>query len=176
MKFPILILLPVILGHTGRADEPAGKSSAGAVVKSVNGLFHQSWKTESVTPTVGATDAEYLRRLYLDLAGRVPAVSEVRRFAADTAMDKRQQVVYELLDSPASVRHMTTTWRNALLPQAATQPQFRGLIPGFEAWLWKHISSDSPYDQIVREIISANLNVGGSALASTTSPDAFFVV
>ena len=152
-------------------------STALATAQKIDRLFEKAWQAESVTPAAMASDAEFLRRLYLDLAGRIPAVSEQRAFMADSAPDKRVQVVDHLLDSPASVRHFTTVWRNALLPQANSQPQFRGLIPGFEAWLWKHISESSPYDQIVREIIAADLDLNnGPALASTTSPDAFFVV
>ena len=151
--------------------------SRAEVVAAINAVFRTSWKAEKVTPADPASDTEYLRRLYLDLAGRVPAVSEVRAFRADDAEGRRERVVNELLDSPASVRHFTTVWRNALLPQAASQPQFRGLIPGFEAWLWKHLSEGSRYDTIVRDIITADLNLTkANALASTTSPDAFFVV
>ena len=147
------------------------------VVTAIDAAFRESWKAEQVTPAVPATNSEFLRRLYLDLAGRVPSVSEVRRFRAEKAEGRRARVVDELLDSPASVRHFTTVWRNALLPQAASQPQFRGLIPGFEAWLWKHLSEGSSYNSIVRDIITADLNLtNANALASTTSPDAFFVV
>ena len=147
------------------------------VVAAINSAFRASWAAEKVTRAAPATDTEFLRRLYLDLAGRIPAVSEVRQFRADDSDDRRERVVEELLDSPASVRHFTTVWRNALLPQAASQPQFRGLIPGFEAWLWKHLSEGSRYNTIVRDIITADLNLtNANALASTTSPDAFFVV
>ncbi|MEQ9408007.1 MAG: DUF1549 and DUF1553 domain-containing protein [Fuerstiella sp.] len=151
--------------------------SVDRVVSAIDDRFQQSWQAEQVVPAEVADDAEFIRRLYLDLAGRIPAVSELRAFLADPARDKRAQIVSQLLDSPASVRHFTTVWRNALIPQANSQPEFRGLIPGFQAWLWERISAGQPYDQIVREIITSELNVSnGAALAATTSPDAFFVV
>lgn len=82
-----------------------------------------------------------------------------------------------LLDSPAFVRNFTTVWRNALIPQANSQTQFRGLIPGFEAWLWERLSKGEPWDDVVREIITAKVDfTNGPALAATTSPDAFFAV
>ncbi|HIF01359.1 MAG TPA: DUF1553 domain-containing protein [Planctomycetes bacterium] len=143
----------------------------------IDRLFQVAWEREQVTPADTADDAEYLRRLYLDLAGRIPAVSEVRDFLDDESKDKRSHAVELLLDSPSSVRHFTTALRNALIPQANSQPQFRALIPGFEAWLWQHISEGRPYDQIVHDIITTELNTNaGAALSSTTSPDAFFLV
>lgn len=159
------------------ADEAAAPMSVAETAAAVDQVFAVSWSDEGVTPAKVASDSEFLRRLYLDLAGRIPAVSELRQFLADKSADKRSRIVRTLLDKPASVRHFTTVWRNALLPQAGSQPQFRALIPGFEAWLWEHISKGNPYDQIVRDIIAANLNLNnGPALASTTSPDAFFAV
>ncbi len=143
----------------------------------IDRLFEDSWKAEGVTPSNLSEDAAYFRRLHLDLGGRIPAVSELREFLADSSPNKRSAAVSQLLDSPAFVRHITTVWRNALIPQASSQAQFRSLIPGFEALLWKHISEGSRYDQIAREIITAELNSNnGGALAATTSPDAFFVV
>ena len=48
-------------------------------------------------PGARADDAEFLRRLYLDLVGTVPTVAEVRAFQKDRASDKRQKKVEELL-------------------------------------------------------------------------------
>lgn len=165
------------------ADERAGEStpatgdSVQAVAQLVDGILQQSWQAEIVTPAAPATDEEFIRRLYLDLAGRIPAVSEAREFLADKSPNKRSAVVEQLLNSPGFVRHFTTVLRNALIPQAASQPQFRSLIPGFDAWLWEHIAKGSSYDTIVRSIIASELNLNnGPALASTTSPDAFFAV
>lgn len=152
-------------------------SDVAATAAKIDQIFEASWQAEAVTPAKQSGDAEYLRRVSLDLAGRIPAVSELRAFLGDDSPNKRTTVVNQMLDSPASVRNFTTVWRNALIPQANDQPQFRNLVPGFEAWLWEHFSKGNPYDQIVREIITAELNTdAGPALFATTSPDAFFAV
>lgn len=146
-------------------------------VQRIDALFAESWQNEKVTPAAVADDAEFLRRMTLDLAGRIPAVSEIRDFLKDPSPDKRRNAVDRLLDSPASVRNFTTLLRNSLIPQANSQPQFRGLIPGFDAWLWEQLSQEQPYDKIVRAIITTDLNQSnGNALSTTTSPDAFFAV
>lgn len=158
------------------ADHSPQNSDVAAVAAQIDALFETYWQQEQVTPSVVTTDEEYLRRLYLDLAGRIPAVSEIRRFLNDDDPEKRLKEVDRLLDRPSSVRHFTTILRSALLPPASSQPQFRGFIPGFEAWLWKHISENRPYDEIARAIISTPLtNDGGPALTTPTGPDAFYI-
>ena len=172
VRYVLLSAIAVVAGNSLAAADPPRETAA-----QIDRLFQAAWDREEVTPAGAAGDAEYFRRLYLDLAGRIPAVSEVRDFLADESTDKRSRVVDRLIDSPAFVRHFTTALRNAFIPQANSQPQFRALIPGFEAWLWQHISEGRPYDQIVRDIITTELNASaGPALLSTTSPDAFFVV
>lgn len=147
------------------------------VVAKIDAIFVKTWSLENVTPADLSADAEFLRRLSLDLAGRIPAVSSLREFLDDDAPNKRAQAVESLLDSPVFVRNFTTVLRNALIPQANSQPQFRGLIPGFEAWLWERLSRETPYDEIVREIITSEIDfTNGPALSATTSAEAFFAV
>lgn len=169
-----ICFLPLCLQAAFSADETSRVAEASAAVDAV---FQTAWQNESVTAASVADDAEFLRRVYLDLAGRIPSVAELREFLDNTDADKRSAVVEEILDSPAFVRNFTTVFRNALIPQASDQVQFRTLIPGFEAWLWEHLAKGTPYNQIARSIITAELNANnGPALAATTSPDAFFVV
>lgn len=177
LSIPAIMVIPFVASaSTSVADEPPTANVA-EIVARVDAAFEDSWQRENVTPADQSSDSEFLRRLYLDLAGRIPPVSKVRQFLADETPDKRGQIVNELLDSPAFVRHFTTVLRNALIPQANSQVEFRGLIPGFEAWLWKHLSEGRRYDEIAREIITTELNTANAgALTATTSADAFFVV
>ena len=187
MQHPVTaVLLLVLTGlqllpSAGAIDTPAATSplSPAQAAAQVDALFADEWSRQDVIPAAPATDNEFVRRLYLDLAGRIPAVSEARQFLSDQRPDKRVQLVDHLLDSPASMRHLTIVWRNALIPQAVSQPQFRGLIPGFEAWLWKHMSENTSYDKLVREIITTPVNAGRNqpgVLNAASSPEAFFVV
>lgn len=167
--------------HTS-PDQPARSQSALTAVQAarqIDHLLQEAWKQQQVTPSAMASDEEFVRRIYLDLAGRIPAVSEVRQFLESHDANKRSELVEELLDNPAYVRHFTIVWRNALIPAANSQAQFRGLIPGFDAWLWKHMADSTPYDEFVREIITANAsgpNAAGPVLDAANSPVAFFAV
>src|SRR5688500_14816279 len=65
------------------------------------------WLTEKIEPAPAADDAEFMRRVYLDVTGRIPTVPEARALLASTAPDKRARLVDQLLDSPAYVAHFT---------------------------------------------------------------------
>lgn len=153
--------------------------SAEATAAEIDRIFTATWLSNDVEPAPAATDEEFVRRLYLDLAGRIPAASETREFLNRTSPKKRSELVEQLLDSPAFVRHFTIIWRNALIPQAFNEPGTRNLVPGFEAWLWKHFSEETPYDVIVRELITTPIDFGNNQaglLQSASSPSAFFIV
>ncbi|MEZ6063008.1 MAG: DUF1549 and DUF1553 domain-containing protein [Planctomycetaceae bacterium] len=172
-----VIGLIAVMNHTAACGDDLRKPAA--VAAEVDRLLEESWNSNDIAPADPADDSAYLRRVYLDLAGRIPAVSELREFLADERPDKRTAIVEQLMDSPAYVRNFTTVWRNTLIPQANMQVEFRGVIPGFEAWLWERIADGRPYDEMVREIITADITperVSGQALTATTTPDAFFVV
>jgi hypothetical protein len=111
------------------------------------------WAADKVEPSPRADDSEFLRRVYLDLAGRIPPAAEVRAFLADTAADKRQRVVEKLLASPQYVEHFTNIWRGLLVPEAAN-PDGPSVDPAFEAWMRKQITDNIGYDKMVREILA----------------------
>jgi hypothetical protein len=107
-----------------------------------------------------ADDGEFLRRVTLDLAGRIPRTLEVRDFLADNSTHKRQLLVDRLLDSPMYVRHWTNVWRASLLPQA-NAPEAQQFLASFDRWLHDRLRDNTPYDQMVRQILTAPLeNVG----------------
>lgn len=145
----------------------------------IDRLFETAWQRDQVVPAPAASDEEFVRRLYLDLAGRIPATSETRNFLRQTSETRRADLIEQLLDGPAFVRHFTTLWRNALIPQAFNDIQSRTLIPGFESWLWTHFSQGTPYDEMVRELITTPIDSGNdpqAVLTTPNSPSAFFLV
>jgi hypothetical protein len=112
------------------------------------------WAAAKVSPAPPADDAEFLRRVSLDLTGRIPSVAETRAFLKDPAPDKRQRLVERLLAGPRYVTHFTNVWRALLLPEANASFQTRFIVPGFEAWLRKHLAKNTGYDQMVRELLT----------------------
>src|SRR5262249_12176471 len=173
-----LCLVPV----ASAADEQA-------LTAAIDQQLAARWAANHVEPAPRADDAEFLRRVYLDLAGRIPPATEVRAFLADRTADKRQRVVEKLLAGPLYVEHFTNIWRGLLVPEAANNPDGPALDPAFDAWLRKQISDNIGYGKMVREILAVPFaaNVaprpapmptpdGQQPPAPTPSPAAYYTV
>jgi len=114
------------------------------------------WDAEKIKPAAASDDAAFVRRVHLDLVGRIPSVAEVREFLAETARDKRAKLVARLVESGAHFRHTATFWRREWVPQADA-PQFASLADDIEEWLAVKLHDRVPYDRIVRDLMTASL-------------------
>jgi hypothetical protein len=159
----------LVLAGLGSAAQAAPGDPSAASAKDVAALaakidqsLSAGWTAAQVQPAPPATDAEFVRRIYLDLAGRIPSVTEVRQFLDDRRPDKRARLVEQLLEGPRYVSHFTNVWRALLLPETTANQQARFLAPGFEAWLREKLQQNTPYDVLVRELLTAPMNGGGN--------------
>lgn len=141
------------------AAEPAKPSTdAAALTARINALLDSAWTAQKIKPAENATDAEFLRRVYLDLAGRIPTVTETRTFLADKGSDRRSRLVAQLLERPTYARNMTTVWRHLLLPESDTNFQFSFVAIGFEAWLKQQFANNVGYDKMVRDLLTVKID------------------
>ncbi len=124
------------------------------------------WKSDEVKPAPPADDAEFLRRVYLDLAGRIPTVAEARSFLQDTAVDKRERLVLKLLESAAFANHFTNVYRAVLLPESNSF-ESRFLAQSLESWLHKQFRDNVPYDKIARDVLTLGFGNPGRQQAIT---------
>jgi hypothetical protein len=148
------------------------KLDARALAAQVDRLLADAWAEAKVRPAPPADDAEYLRRVYLDLVGKIPTAAEARDFLDDPSPDKRTKLVEALLDSPAYLTHATEAYRMLLLPEADTDAQIRALTPTFEAWLRKKVAEEVGYDKIVREVLTVRLGREGRRAGIAHDPKA----
>ncbi len=130
-----------------------------SLVRSIDATLVASWSRAGVRPAPRSDDAEFLRRVTLDLAGRIPTVSEVRTFLADETADKRDRLVDRLLAEPGYPVQFSRVWRDRWLPQSAAQ--FEELRPEFENWLQQRLRANTPYDRMVRELLCATESKAG---------------
>ncbi|MFM9701354.1 DUF1549 domain-containing protein, partial [Streptomyces europaeiscabiei] len=77
------------------------------------------WKAKDLKPSERTTDAEFVRRVYLDIVGRIPRVEEVQTFEKDTAGDKRAKLIDNLLESPEYAQNWATIWTLWLVGRGA---------------------------------------------------------
>ena len=100
-------------------------------------------------------DATFLRRVSLDITGGLPTEEEVRTFLTDTSADKRDRLIDRLLDTTAYADHFANKWNFVLRNKKEGGDDAPGTML-FHQWLWTKMYDNTPYDQFVREIVTAS--------------------
>ncbi|MCG8650662.1 MAG: DUF1549 domain-containing protein, partial [Pirellulales bacterium] len=98
-------------------------------------------------------DGEFLRRVYLDLVGRIPTGQQARRFIEDPAPDKRAQVVDQLLAHPDHPKHMAHVFDVMLMERRADKHVKKD---AWNSYLLTSFQQNKPFDQLAREILAAD--------------------
>ncbi len=108
-----------------------------------------------INPSEACTDAEFVRRAALDLAGQPPTTERVRRFLADPAESrkKREAFVDELLGSPAFAAYWANKFADLL--QCNSETLGKKGVWVFRGWIEKQLAANRPYDQFVRDLVLA---------------------
>jgi hypothetical protein len=160
-----LVLACLVVGPPGlraglftRASSPP--DNVAALAARIDDLIGAGYAARKATPAAPADDAEFVRRVYLDLAGRIPRFSEVRDFLADRSPGKRRKLVEHLLDGPHYVNHFTRVWRALLLPQNNNQ-QVQFFARQMESWVRAQLQGNAPYDRMVRDLLTADAVFNG---------------
>jgi hypothetical protein len=110
-------------------------------------------------------NSEFLRRVTLDLVGRIPSIAEVHEFHENRSESRRSDAIRRLMQSGVYYRNLATFLRRAWVPQADTR-EFAGVADGFELWLSNRLRESARYDQLVTEILTLDLSKGAAARAT----------
>ncbi|MBL4849854.1 MAG: DUF1553 domain-containing protein [Planctomycetes bacterium] len=94
--------------------EKKGLAKPAKVARRIDVMLAKRWKKDKLKVADRTTDAEFLRRLSLDLTGSIPSEEVARRFLAKRGGD-REALIKELIGSKAYSRHMATRWANLLV-------------------------------------------------------------
>jgi len=112
-----------------------------------------------IVPSELSTDAEFLRRVSLDLTGTLPSPKEVQQFLVDKSADKRSRKIDELLKSPAYAAWWTTklcdfTGNNDDGLNNVTPVRGQASQEWYD-WIYKRVAENTPYDKLVEGIVVA---------------------
>jgi hypothetical protein len=99
-----------------------------------------------------ATDQEFLRRVRLDLTGRIPSPGELREFLADTSADKRERLIARLIGSPEFV----DKWAYFYMDLLRVNGKMGRGVALFHQVLKESLAADRPYDDFARSIMAAS--------------------
>jgi hypothetical protein len=114
-----------------------------------------------IPPSPVCDDATFIRRVSLDIAGRLPTADEAREFFASDSESRRAQFVDELLRSPDYADYFANKW-TALLKNRRDDASDITSNFAFHAWIRDSLLANVPYDQVVRELLAATGTVIGN--------------
>ncbi len=126
---------------------------------SIDSYIFADFQANGINPAPKTTDWEFVRRVTLDLTGRIPAPDRVLSFVADTAPDKRAKLIEELLAKPEWIDKWTMyfgdLYQNTDNKPSTALRRFPTGRNAFYGWIKDSLSKGKPYNQMASELIGA---------------------
>ena len=123
------------------ADQKFSSGSTDPIVQFIDDQIQKTWDENEVKPSPVADDAEWVRRVHLDVVGHVPDGQVVDEFLRDKNPAKRSQLIETLLADPGYVRNFTTYWTNTLIGRVTPEKTNR---PALEKFLQESFAKNRP--------------------------------
>ena len=133
------------LGTLARADTEVSAAAA-----EIDALLAKDWAANNLTPNAPADDNIFVRRIYLDVVGRIPTTREAEEFLASREEGRRAALIDKLLDSEGYVQNYFHYWADVLRVQSKAQRTG----PAYVHYVKDALRSNKPYDAFVREMIA----------------------
>jgi hypothetical protein len=122
----------------------------------VDRYTQKKWQQLNIVPSDLCTDEQFVRRAYLDITGTLPTPEQVKAFLDDTAADKRDKLVDQLVDTDEYAYYFANKWADILRIKRGNNQQGRAFGTFvFHQWVRDAIAQDKPYDEFVGEILGA---------------------
>ncbi len=160
----MLFVSAALFTHPARCQTSAETIDA-KIIDTINARLRSSWEEHGLRPAAPATEAEWCRRVYLDLVGRLPSVKELDAFTANPARStkqihvKRVKLVDRLLGTEYTadyVNHWSAMWSNTLIGRTGGRlPRSLTSREGMRDYLSDALLTNKPYDKLAEELITA---------------------
>ncbi len=131
---------------------PFDSASDLQVVAFINEQIQSKWDENSVAPSPRATESEWVRRIHLDLLGRIPTPLEVESFLDDSDASKRLKLLDSLLESRGFASNFASIWTNLLVGRSRGRDIDREAL---FAYLKGQFGNNMPWSKTVTDLISA---------------------
>ena len=152
--FQLLVIF--VLTVTVSLSPEAGRS-AEPLRELIDRQIAAAWKAHDITPAERCSDAEFLRRVSLDLLGVIPTYEEALAFLDDAGPDKRAKLIDKLLEHPRFGLHQADVWD--MIYFGRNPPGYNtDKREGFQTWLAEQFQQNTPYNEWVRQILRAEGN------------------
>lgn len=150
-------------GARGGVTKPAlqvarSGSKPADVAARIDAEIDAKLKSAKMPASARATDAEFLRRVYLDITGKPPVADKTREFLADADPKKREKLVDALLASSEFGDHFAERWNNVFKQMSVNDQDWESRA--FKKWLAEGLNGSKGWDAIVREMFVALGKIG----------------
>jgi hypothetical protein len=135
----------------GQAAEPS--RDARKLAADIDRLINARLAAETIPASPSADDAEFLRRVYLDLTGRIPTAEKATAFLESKDPEKRSKLIDELLASSDYGQHFGNVWRNLVIRRDANMIRPPDTEP-FARWLADNFNQNRGWDKLVSELLT----------------------
>ena len=123
--------------------------------KKIDSVLESHWAKQGLKINPAADDNTLVRRLYIDIIGRIPTTRETEEFLQSKSPTKRQELITKLLNSEGYVQNSFNYWADVLRAQS-TGGQIGAITGGaYTNFIKDALRSNKPYDQFVREMVAA---------------------
>lgn len=127
--------------------------------------MHNKFKNLRIIPSELCTDEEFIRRVTLDVTGRLPTVDEYNVFLADVDPKKRDKLVDELLTRKEFVEIWVMKWAELLTIRTTNQISYKSMLL-YYTWLQERVANNVPMNVMVQELLGSN---GGTFANAATN-------
>lgn len=130
------------------------RGDAASAAYRMDSLVEDRLRSENITPNAIADDEVFLRRVYLDVAGRIPTLGEATDFLDSASADKREELIDRLLSSPDYVSNLYNFWADML--RLVENPTPTMLLDPYLGYVKDSIRTNKKYDEWVYEMLTAD--------------------
>ncbi len=131
----------------------------------IDGHMHNKFKNLRIIPSELCTDEEFIRRVTLDVTGRLPTVEEYNAFLANVDPKKREKLVDELLTRKEFVEIWVMKWAELLTIRTTNQISYKSMLL-YYTWLQERVANNVPMNVMVQELLGSN---GGTFANAATN-------
>ncbi|MFO0879023.1 MAG: DUF1549 and DUF1553 domain-containing protein [Gemmataceae bacterium] len=139
---------------------PSGqKLSATQLARHLDRLILETLHAEKTEPSPRCSDEEFVRRVYLDLTGKIPTAEQALAFLDSREANKRAQLIDELLASKEYGRHLADIWQTLLLPRNSDNRRLLQYYEHLTKWMETKFNANTPWNEMVQELLTAKGDV-----------------
>ena len=162
--------LPPRFQVSSKGVSPGKRPEALRSAKEIDRLIGLNYTKYNVKPNPRTSDAQFLRRCYLDVTGTIPTYQQTMKFFQASEPDKRSRLIDELLGSDAYASHFYNYWADVLRYTDSLNNNVRG--EPYRQWIKQSLAENKPWDKFVHEIMTAEGFVWNNPAAGYFQRDA----